>query len=174
MWTQTILPFETSGSTQTAIQKIWISKVICAMPKHCPYHSSSFLNTIWVVSGFRLVDIIIVTIIIHNWNRVLDDVIVPLFRDPLVLRYYSKNTGTETYLEPVKSACAITLSSNGHPFWAHILWLLNLNVPCSYIMPRNFSTSEVVSRISWHKVRDVSIIDKHQHMHFFTFKTVLV
>jgi hypothetical protein len=129
--------------------------VVCAMPKHSPYHSSSFLKMIYVVSGFRFVDIIIVTIIIHNCNRVLDDVIVPLFRDPFVLRHQGNiNTRTGTYSEPVKSACAITVSSIGQPFWAHRDWLLNLKIPCSYIMPRILSTSEVVSTISWHKIRD--------------------
>ena len=77
-----------------------------------------------VVSGFRLVDVIIVTVMINNWNILLDDVIVSRFRDPFVLRIQSKiKTRTGTYLEPVKSACAIlvTASSIGHPFWAHIL-----------------------------------------------------
>ena len=48
-WAQTILPFETSGSTHTAIQKIWIPKVIFSMLKHYPYHFSAFLNWFCVV-----------------------------------------------------------------------------------------------------------------------------
>jgi hypothetical protein len=99
---------------------IYIYIYILLINEHNVY--VSFENC--VLSGFRLVGVIIVTVIINNWNIVLDDVIVTRFRDLFVLRIQSKvKTRTGTYLEPVKSACAIlvTASSVGHPFWAHIL-----------------------------------------------------